>query len=82
MMLNNSQNQPQRSHNMPGSYPDPRSYANDAIQMLKEAYYETPETHAKSLILKAIDAIAQLKEDMKGSSGFDSYEFNESNSAV
>jgi hypothetical protein len=72
---------------MPGSYPDPRSHATEAIQILKEAYYETPETHAKSLILKAIDAIAQLKEEMKGLSPqrlsyLDSYEFDESNSAV
>jgi len=72
---------------MPGSYPDPRSYANDAIQMLKEAYYETPETRAKTLILKAIDAISQLKEEMKGFnkkglSNLDSYEFDDSNSAV
>jgi len=72
---------------MPGSYPDPRSYVNDAIQMLKEAYYETPETRAKTLILKAIDAISQLKEEMKGfnRNGFsnvDSYEFDDSNSAV
>lgn len=72
---------------MPGSYPDPRSYANEAIQVLKEAYYETPETHAKTLILKAIDAISQLKEDMgrysqQSSSTYDSYEFDESNSAV
>jgi hypothetical protein len=72
---------------MPGSYPDPRSYANEAIQVLKEAYYETPETHAKALILKAIDAISQLKEEMKGFSqqrlsNIDSYEFDDSNSAV
>jgi hypothetical protein len=72
---------------MPGSYPDPRSYANEAIQVLKEAYYETPESSAKALILKAIDAISQLKEEMKGFcqqrvSDLDSYEFDESNSAV
>ena len=72
---------------MPGSYPDPRSYANEAIQVLKEAYYETPEDRVKTLILKAIDAISQLKEDMGGisqqrSSNYDSYEFNESNLAV
>jgi hypothetical protein len=72
---------------MPGSYPDPRSYANEAIQVLKEAYYETPETHVKTLILKAIDAISQLKEEMKGFSqqrlsNIDSYEFDDSNSAV
>jgi hypothetical protein len=72
---------------MPGSYPDPRSYANEAIQVLKEAYYEIPETHAKTLILKAIDAISQLKEEMKGYnqqrlSDLGCYEFDESNSAV
>jgi hypothetical protein len=72
---------------MPGSYPDPRSYANEAIQVLKEAYYETPETSAKTLILKAIDAISQMREDLKGfcqqrESDLDSYEFDESNSAV
>jgi len=72
---------------MPGSYPDPRSYATDAIQLLKDAYYETPETRAKTLILKAIDAISELKEKMKGFnqqglSDFDSYEFDDSNSAV
>jgi len=72
---------------MPGSYPDPRSYATDALQLLKEAYYETPETRARNLILKAIDSISQMKEEMrgfsqKGLSTFDSYEFDESNSAV
>ena len=72
---------------MPGSYPDPRSYASDAIQLLKEAYYETAETRAKALILKAIDAIAQLKEELRGSgrqglSSYDCYEFDDSNSAV
>jgi len=72
---------------MPGSYPDPRSYANDAIQLLKEAYYETPEAHTKTLILKAIDAISQLKEllqgvSQKGFSSLDTYEFDDSNSAV
>jgi len=72
---------------MPGSYPDPRSYANEAVQVLKEAYYETPEMHIKTLILKAIDAISQLKEEIKGFSQqrqleSDSYEYNDSNSAV
>lgn len=72
---------------MPGSYPDPRSHANEAIQALKEAYYETPEPHTKALLLKAIDAISELKEEIKGYSRqrlseYDSYEFNESNSAV
>ncbi len=72
---------------MPGSYPDPRTHANEAIQVLKEAYYETQEIHAKTLILKAIDAIAQLKEEIKefsqhSLSELDSYEFNDSNSAI
>jgi transposase len=72
---------------MPGSYPDPRSHATEAIQILKEAYYEIPEAHAKNLILKAIDAISQLKEELKGLSQqrvsyLDAYEFDDSNSAV
>lgn len=72
---------------MPGSHPDPRSHANEALQALKEAYYETPEPHTKTLILKAIDAISELKEEIKGYSRqkiseYDSYEFDESNSAV
>ena len=77
----------ERSQYMLGSYSAPHSYANEAIQLLKEAYYETPETSAKSLILKAIDAISQLKDEIKGFSqqelsNFDSYEFDESNSAM
>jgi hypothetical protein len=72
---------------MPGSYPDPSSYANEAIQVLKQAYYETPEPRAKSLILKAIDAISQLKEGITGFSrqrlaDYDSYEFDDTNTAV
>jgi len=72
---------------MPGSHPDPRSYANEAIQVLKEAYYENPDIHVKNLILKAIDAISQLKENLnefgqQSLSNFDSYEFDDSNSAI
>ena len=72
---------------MPGSYPDPSIYANEAIQVLKQAYHETPEPRTKSLILKAIDAISQLKEEITGFSrqrisGYDSYEFDDTNTAV
>jgi hypothetical protein len=72
---------------MPGSYPDPRSYANSALQILEEAYEENRGSHAGTLILKAIDAISRLKEEIKESSQqslfeIDAFEFNESNSAV
>ena len=70
---------------MPGSYQDPRSYANTAIDILEEAYEESQGSHAGTLILKAIEAITRLKEEIKDSGGsldFDPYEINESNSAV
>lgn len=71
---------------MPGSYPDPRSCANNAIHILEEAYEETFDSHAGTLILKAIEAITRLKEEIResGRQGveFDPYELNESNSAV
>jgi hypothetical protein len=72
---------------MTGSYLDPRSYANDAIKILEEAYEESQGSHAGSLILKAIEAINYMKEEIKGSSQqraaiFDPLDFNESNSAV
>jgi hypothetical protein len=50
---------------MPGSYPDPRSYANSALQILEEAYEENQGSHTGTLILKAIDAISRLKEEIK-----------------
>jgi hypothetical protein len=72
---------------MPGSYPDPRSYANAAIHILEEAYEESQGSHAGSLILKAIEAINHLKAEIKetsqkGVACFDPFDFNESNSAV
>ena len=72
---------------MPGSHPDPRSYANSALQILEEAFEESQGTHAGTLILQAIDAITRLKEEIKESSRqrsleIDSYEFNDSNLAV
>jgi hypothetical protein len=72
---------------MPGSYPDPNSYANTAIQILEEAYQDNQESPTGTLILKAIDAISRLKEEIKASSQqrkfeLDAFEFNESNSAV
>ena len=72
---------------MPGSYPDPRSYADSAIQILEEAYEEVHSAHAGSLILKAIETISRLKEEIKSQGkrelvGFDQYEFDESNLAI
>ncbi len=72
---------------MPGSYPDPRSYANTAIQILEEAYEESQGSHAGTLILKAIEAISHLKEEInrssqQGAMEFDPYEINEANSAI
>ncbi len=72
---------------MPGSYPDPRSYANSALQFLEEAYEKSHDTYTGSLILKAIAAISSLREEMRascssGASEYDPYEINEYNSAV
>jgi len=72
---------------MPGSYPDPSSYANTAIQILEEAYQDNQESYTGTLILKAIDAISRLKEEIKEASQqrsfeSDAFEFNDSNSAV
>ena len=72
---------------MPGSYSDPRFYVNEALVLMEEAYEESYETTAGSTILKAIDALRHLKDEIKSS--FDSrafesdpFEFDESNSAV
>ncbi len=72
---------------MPGSYPDPRFYANTALQALEEAYEENHDTRAGSLILTAIQAIKQLRDEMRMSrstsvSEYDPFDLNESNSAV
>ncbi len=72
---------------MPGSYPDPRSYANTALQALEEAYEESHDTRAGSLILTAIQAITHLRDEIKMSrstlvSEYDPFELSETNSAV
>jgi hypothetical protein len=72
---------------MPGSYPDPRYYANSAIQILEEAYEDSQGSHTGSLILKAIETIARLKEEIIAqrkldSIEFDQYDLDESNSAI
>ncbi len=72
---------------MPGSYPDPRSYASTALQALEEAYEVSHDTRAGSLILTAIQAIKHLRDEMKMSrstyvSEYDPFELNETNSAV
>ena len=72
---------------MPGSFPDPRLYANTALQALEEAYEQSHDSHTGSLILTAIEAISKLKEELKSSggshhAGHDPYEWSEYNSAV
>jgi len=72
---------------MPGSYPDPRSYAATALEALEAAYEQSQDTHTGSLILTAIQAISHLKEDIRSSrrsdvSDNDPYELSEYNSAV
>lgn len=72
---------------MPGSYPDPRSYASTALQALEEAYEESHDTHAGSLILTAIQAITRLRDEIKMSrstyvSEYDPFELSRNNSAV
>lgn len=68
---------------MPGSYPDPRAYAKEAIEILEEAYEESQGSPAGSLILKAIESIRRLQEVSKNQGAeFDPYEFNESNLAI
>lgn len=72
---------------MPGSYPDPRSYADTALFALEEAYEENYDNHTGSLILKAIEAIKKLKEEAKNQRTserreFDPYDFDESNLAI
>ena len=72
---------------MPGSYSNPRFYANEALVLLEEAYEESFETAAGASILRAIDAIKRLKDEIKTSFDqetfdCDPYELDESNSAV
>lgn len=72
---------------MPGSFPDPRSYATTALQALEEAYEESYDTHAGSLILHAIQAITRLRDEINFSHkadepGHDPYDLSEFNSAV
>jgi len=72
---------------MPGSFPDPQSYANTALHLLEDAYKESCDTHAGSLILTAMEAIKRLKQEIRNlraeaGEGSDPYEFNEFNSAI
>jgi len=72
---------------MPGSYPDPRSYADTALFALEEAYEENYDSHTESLILEAMEAIRHLKHEMRAqrnsaSPDYDPYEVNESNLAI
>jgi hypothetical protein len=73
---------------MPGSYPDPRSYANTALQALERAYAESPDPHTSSLILTAMEAVQRLKQEIKtiataeDRTPFDPHELNDLNSAI
>lgn len=72
---------------MPGSYPDPRIYANTALQALEIAYDKSTDPQTSSLIYTAIDAIKKLKLEISGfnqsgCSSFDPHEWNESNTAI
>ena len=72
---------------MPGSYPDPMSTANSALQILEEAHESSHDTYTGSLILKAIAAITRLQGEIKitrssGMMEYDPYEINKSNSAI
>ena len=72
---------------MPGSYADPRFYANEALAFLEEAYEESYETTAGSSILRAIDAVKRLRNEIKipldrEAYSCDPFELDESNSAV
>ena len=68
---------------MPGSYPDPRTHANTAIQILEEAYAESQGTQTAPMILQALEALQRLKEQLGQTSdpAVDPYEFDESNLA-
>jgi len=73
---------------MPGSYPDPRSYATTALQALERAYAESTDPHTSSLILTAMDAIKRLKQEIKeiataeNGANYDPHELNDLNSAI
>lgn len=69
---------------MPGSYPDPRTYAIAAIEIFEEAYVESRGSHTGTLILKAIEVLNRLKTDindstLQGVMNFDPHEYDESN---
>jgi hypothetical protein len=73
---------------MPGSFPDPQSYANTALKALEEAYEDSHDSHTGSLILNAMEAIKRLKQEIRNIgkadelARFDPYELNEHNSAL
>lgn len=69
---------------MPGSYPAPETLADNALETLRHAYQERQSAEVGSLILKAHDLIARLKEEISnaGASKEDPYEINEHNSAI
>jgi hypothetical protein len=73
---------------MPGSYPDPRSYADTALHALEQAYAESPDPHTSSLIMTAMEAIRRLTQEItrgaviEGGIELDPHELNDFNSAI
>lgn len=71
---------------MPGSYTPSAVLADSALDTLKRAYEARQSPDVGSLILKAYDAIKNLKDEMGSSdledAAYDPYEMNESNSAI
>ncbi len=72
---------------MPGSFPDPRSYTSVALEALEEAYELNHDSRTGSLILKAMQAINRLRQEVNrrnaaGAAEFDPYDVNDFNSAI
>jgi len=71
---------------MPGSYTASAVLADSALDTLKRAYEARQSPDVGSLILKAYDAIKNLKDEMSPNddedASYDPYELNEANSAI
>ncbi|KAB0668353.1 hypothetical protein F6V30_16320 [Oryzomonas sagensis] len=71
---------------MPGSYTTSAVLADSALDTLKRAYEARQSPDVGSLILKAYDAIKDLKDEMGSydfaDAAYDPHEMNESNSAI
>jgi len=71
---------------VPGSYPDPRSCVNEAVQALEEAYVANFNYPAADRIFTALKAIKQLQKsicsDNPGWAENDPHEVNYTNMAL